>query len=216
MTLSITRTFTAEDARKAKRLKRVWEAKKKEINLTQVQIAEKLDITQGMFSQMLNGHVAIPKFLLLRISKILKVPAEEIDPEIREALTPEFDLEGSVEVTYPVMFTTTGDKPSTGKHTAMKRNKVSHGYAVEVTNEDYAPFIKIGSVIIIDPLTSIDKDDNVFVRTIDNKSFLARFVCEDNGVAYFGELTGEESNMNLPVDSILAIHYIDSIELPQK
>jgi transcriptional regulator with XRE-family HTH domain len=60
--------------------KRLWKARRQELDITQKTAADQLGMTQGAFSQYLNGHTEINEKAVLKIAKFLGVPPVEIDP----------------------------------------------------------------------------------------------------------------------------------------
>ena len=73
---------TREALRVKKQLnfKRLWKARRQELDITQKTAADRLGMTQGAFSQYLNGHTEINEKAVLKIAKFLGVPPVEIDP----------------------------------------------------------------------------------------------------------------------------------------
>jgi transcriptional regulator with XRE-family HTH domain len=60
--------------------KRLWKARRQELDITQKTAADQLGMTQGAFSQYLNGHTEINEKAVLKIAKFLGVPPVDIDP----------------------------------------------------------------------------------------------------------------------------------------
>lgn len=60
--------------------KRLWKVRRQELDITQKTAADRLGMTQGAFSQYLNGHTEINEKAVLKIAKFLGVPPVEIDP----------------------------------------------------------------------------------------------------------------------------------------
>lgn len=69
---------------KTSNLKKVWNEKKRILDITQQTAAEQLGITQGAFSQYLNGHCPLNEKATMKIAKFLGVHPEVIDPNFRE------------------------------------------------------------------------------------------------------------------------------------
>jgi transcriptional regulator with XRE-family HTH domain len=63
-------------------LRKVWDQKKKELELTQVKVAEQLGIKQSSFNQYLNGIIPLNTNFVLKITDILKVEPGELAPEL--------------------------------------------------------------------------------------------------------------------------------------
>tara|TARA_R110000851_G_scaffold104028_6_gene221497 strand:- start:970 stop:1566 length:597 start_codon:yes stop_codon:yes gene_type:complete len=79
-------------------LQRIWNVRKKEMEITQVEAAKKLNWTQGAFSQYLNAITEMSPQTIIKLANFLDVDPEEIDPLIIESLpnilkkTVSFDL----------------------------------------------------------------------------------------------------------------------------
>lgn len=73
----------AEDA---KRLKAIYEAKKKALGVTQQSIADELDITQGAVGHYLNGRNPLNLQVALVFARLLDVSVEEFSPELAREL----------------------------------------------------------------------------------------------------------------------------------
>ena len=69
-----------------KNLQRIWNVRKKEMEITQVEAAKKLDWTQGAFSQYLNAITEMSPQTVIKIANFLDVNPQEIDPNIDSAL----------------------------------------------------------------------------------------------------------------------------------
>lgn len=67
-------------------LRKIWEQKKHQLELTQVEAAEKLGWTQGAFSQYLNGITELGPTATIKLANFLGVDPEEIDPAIQDEL----------------------------------------------------------------------------------------------------------------------------------
>ena len=84
----------------AENFRRIWNQKKRELNLTQTQAAEKLGWTQGAFSQYLNNLTDLGPATVLKLANFLGVPPTDIDPTLKEILPKK--------VEYPIRQTATG------------------------------------------------------------------------------------------------------------
>jgi len=74
--------------------KRIWNIRKREMEITQVEAAEKLNWTQGAFSQYLNNITEMSPQTIIKLANFLDVAPSEIDPDIDKSLPDVF--------TYPV------------------------------------------------------------------------------------------------------------------
>jgi len=80
------RTITHRDQQKADRLRRIWELKKRDLELTQVKASKQLGITQASFSQYLNCVIALNTDMTLKMAELLKVDAGDIDPKLKQQI----------------------------------------------------------------------------------------------------------------------------------
>lgn len=67
-------------------LRRIWDIKKREMDITQVEAAAKLDWTQGAFSQYLNDITEMSPQTIIKLANFLEVPPSDIDPNIDSSL----------------------------------------------------------------------------------------------------------------------------------
>ncbi|OJT40956.1 LexA family protein [Serratia plymuthica] len=76
------KVLTAEQLNDAKRLKALYESKKKELGITQQHIADALDVTQGAVGHYLNGRNALNLAVAAEFAKILQVSIADFSPSI--------------------------------------------------------------------------------------------------------------------------------------
>lgn len=82
------RSLTKEEVQEAARLKRVWDSKKLELQLTQAKAAKALGFTsQAAISQYLNAKVPLPATVVARFAKLLQVPVSEISVRVSDMLS---------------------------------------------------------------------------------------------------------------------------------
>ena len=67
-------------------LRKIWDKKKREMEITQIEAADKLGWTQGAFSQYLNGITELGPTATIKLANFLSVDPEEIDPAIHDNL----------------------------------------------------------------------------------------------------------------------------------
>jgi len=67
-------------------LRKIWDLKKHEMQITQVQAAETLGWTQGAFSQYLNAITELNPSAVIKLANFLGVDPVEIDPDIDRVL----------------------------------------------------------------------------------------------------------------------------------
>lgn len=99
--------ITPTQAEDAKRLKAIYEAKKKVLGVTQQSIADELDITQGAVGHYLNGRNPLNLPVASVFARLLKVSVEEFSP----ALAKEISEMGLASVNEPSVPYVTGYTP---------------------------------------------------------------------------------------------------------
>jgi transcriptional regulator with XRE-family HTH domain len=84
------RELTPEEQRAAERLRKIWERKKRNLNLTQesAAIACGWESGQSAMSQYLGGFVPLNVEAVLKLAKVLQVHPTEIMPEVADLLPP--------------------------------------------------------------------------------------------------------------------------------
>ncbi|KGA24932.1 repressor [Pectobacterium brasiliense] len=76
------KTLTREQLEAARKLKALYQSKKKELNVTQYTIADELGISQGAVGHYLNGRIALNVPVASGFSRILQIPISEFSPEL--------------------------------------------------------------------------------------------------------------------------------------
>lgn len=71
---------------KALNFKRLWKQRARELDITQKTAAERLGMTQGAFSQYLNGHTEMNEKAVMKMAKFLNVRPEEIDKSFKNKI----------------------------------------------------------------------------------------------------------------------------------
>ncbi len=74
--------LTPEQLEDAKRLKALYESKKKQLKVTQYTIADELEVSQGAVGHYLNGRIALNVPMVTEFARILQVDASEISPSL--------------------------------------------------------------------------------------------------------------------------------------
>ena len=158
------RSISSDSSDMSRRITNVWRASKDKsgIDLTQQKAAVQLGVTQPMFSQMLNGTVAINPMMVLSVASLLRCDLGALvegltEYKILHALSPTTSIE------IPVSLTLSG-KPISGKVTKIMTHTISEAFAVEIDTDEYAPRYNNGEYAIIDPLTSWEVGNQVLIR----------------------------------------------------
>jgi len=104
--------LTTEQLEDAKRLKALYESKKKQLNVTQYTIADDIGISQGAVGHYMNGRIALNVPMVTAFARILQVQASDISPSLarevsRYASTVDANVSGfrpyTLGVKYPVI-----------------------------------------------------------------------------------------------------------------
>lgn len=85
--MKLEKKLTTEQLEDCYRLKALYELKKKELNLTQQQIADELDISQGAVGHYLNGRNALNLQIASVFAKKLQVSISEFSPSLAKEIT---------------------------------------------------------------------------------------------------------------------------------
>lgn len=84
--MKTTKLLTTEQLEDAKRLKALYESKKKTLGITQQHIADEMNITQSAVGHYLNGRNALNISSAMMFSKVLDVDVEEFSPRLAKEL----------------------------------------------------------------------------------------------------------------------------------
>ncbi|WP_075881496.1 XRE family transcriptional regulator [Vreelandella massiliensis] len=158
-----TRTITEEDKQNALRLKNLYNAKKKDLGLTQTSIGNELGMKQGAVAQYINGHIALNYEAVIRFAKILQVKPWEIDPTL-SVLNPVGEIK-TQEVALDVKQTLSGSgKPQTKSITIRYDGMPDQLYGFEADSDTYSPFLKQGDIAVIDRSLQPENGDDVLIE----------------------------------------------------
>lgn len=138
-----TKTLTPEQLEDAKRLKALYESKKKILGITQQHIADALDITQGAVGHYLNGRNALNLSAALTFSRLLQVPVSDFSPslakEVDGASVPVLDKN----VTYAGPYEPKGRYPMLSWVSAGQWEEAMEPYSISEINEWYESDVPI-------------------------------------------------------------------------
>lgn len=136
------REITQKDRLHARNLNKLWKIKSKELQVTQLDAAKHFGVTQSAISQYLNCIVALNTDAILKFADFLKVPPQEIAPDIKIGL-------------YRVSKRTINVIDTIGK-TMKNTNQINSAVtsefcaAVLITTDDFAPRIYPNEYIVVD------------------------------------------------------------------
>ncbi|EPF6612184.1 LexA family protein [Klebsiella aerogenes] len=95
------KSLTTEQLDDARRLKALYESKKKDLGITQYSIADELGITQGAVGHYLNGRNALNVEVASGFARILQVPISEFSPSIASKVAEQAEsLKGEANVRF--------------------------------------------------------------------------------------------------------------------
>lgn len=138
-----TKTLTPEQLEDAKRLKALYESKKKSLGITQQNIADALDITQGAVGHYLNGRNALNLSAALTFSRLLQVPVSDFSPslakEVDGASAPALDKN----VTFAGPYEPKGRYPMLSWVSAGQWEEAMEPYSISEINEWYESDVPI-------------------------------------------------------------------------
>ena len=201
------RIITDADRDAAKRLRAIWEAKKQELKLTQVTVADEIGTSQSAISQYLNGTIALNTDAVLVFAKLLQCEPKDIRPVLGRKLR----IKQIYKRRIPVMRSSTGailNKHIDAKYIGETSDQV---YAVLIDEQSYHPRIKQGEYVVVDPAADITPGDEVLIETIDSEYIIKTYVREvAQGYAVENILT--EYSSVIAHDDIVAIHPIIAVQ----
>lgn len=173
------RVITKSDLENAQRLKAIYNAKKRTLELTQTILAAKLGMKQGAVAQYINGHIALNYNATIAFAKILQVDPWDIDPTLNVLSNRGADAEREVAV--DVVSTLSGSgKPKQNSITIRYSGMIEHLLGFEADSNDYAPFLKQEDVIVVDRTLQPEVGDDVVV-------------CYASGAKIVGELIDQSA-----------------------
>ncbi len=202
---------TDKDIQIAERLRRIWDAKRAQLSLSQEKAAEILGFkTQGAVSQFLNAKVPLNTENTLKFAALLEVPAEEINPALtdllrsvrRHSLDSDHKLHENF-YKYP-LFTTiqaglfTSEERSFSRSDAVSwipttRKASEDAFWLEVSGHSMtapqgaSPSFPEGILILIDPKESATPGDFCVAR-MDGDEFTFKRLIKEGGEIYLQPL----------------------------
>lgn len=158
------RVITNDDIRTSKRLSKLWESKRKDLELTQTNVADTLGMTQSAISHQLHARMALTTDLVLAWAKVLHTDPADIDPMVGKKIAI-IKNEPRAAIRIYILGTTANGKPT---QTSVETFSAPHlgCYGIEVDQPIGAEFSK-GDVLIIDPAKSPRKGSRVLVKLTD-------------------------------------------------
>lgn len=217
--------LTAADLETARRLRKIWNAKKGVLGLTQAKAGERLGVSQGMVGHYINARKSIPLKQLFRLAKLLQVDPEQLRPGIRQ----EFGLKekgtreekgdydgGNTEPGPDIR----GEHPVISWVQAGDPSIVADPFPPGVSEEWYPcpvpcsektfvlrvkgpsmePEYQEGDLIFVDPEEEPAHNKDVVVRFEDSQEATFKRLVVDNGKYYLKAINPEWPKRYIPID----------------
>lgn len=158
------RVITNNDIKTSQRLSKLWEKKRKVLELTQNDVADSLGITQSAISHQLHARMALTTDLVLAWAKVLQADPADIDPNVGKKIAI-IKNEPRTAIRIYILGTTAQGKPT---QTSVETFSAPHlgCYGIEVT-EPIGDEFSVGDVLIIDPAKSPRKGSRVLIKLTD-------------------------------------------------
>lgn len=132
-----TKTLTPAQLEDATRLKALYESKKKSLGITQQDIADALDITQGAVGHYLNGRNALNLSSALTFSRFLQVPVSDFSPGLAKEMELATPSQLDTNVTYDGPYEPKGRYPMLSWVSAGQWEEALEPYSISEINEWY-------------------------------------------------------------------------------
>ena len=168
------RDLTADERKFTDYVKRIWDSKRRDLDLTQTTAADKLGIKQGAINQLLNGKIPITATRAVEFSVLLNEPLFKQHPILKKQLNTigRFTIQ---EVTIPVMFAL--NRKTKAKIDILLPDTASVScYAVQVDTDDLSPYAEAGAFLIVDPFTDLTENAKVFINTLEGENYVGKLL----------------------------------------
>lgn len=202
--------ITAEQIEDAKRLKAIYNAKKRELKLSQDSIADALGIGQSAVASLMNGVNALNHTNAAVIAKLLQVGVEEFSPKLAKEIAEMYSSIGQQahipqqkKISYPLLttvqagaFTAIAESYSAQDAkcwiTATKQAS-AHSFWLEVEGDSMtapagsSPSFPEGMLILVDPDCDVKPNDFCVARANGNE-FTFKKLIRDGGICFLKPL----------------------------
>lgn len=180
--------LTTQQQEDARRLKSIYEAKKRKLGLSQVSIAEDLGKSQSAIAHWLNGKLPLNAKAVAAFARILQVKAADISPSIAREFTEQAATISSAmtaeDYARRVMVVESVNTDENGAITSSVGldgwltidDGNAQAFALEVKGNGLWPRIKSGEFIVIEKGTKIQAGDDVYI-VLKNKQRLLKTLC---------------------------------------
>lgn len=218
--------LTSEQIADAERLKSIYEAKKKSLDLTMQRIADEMDISLSALGHYFYGRNSLNTKAVSALAKLLQVDVSDISPSLDKELRQqsqslqlsltETQLQERVPVRLKVI--TDDGKVCTeplGGYLRLDNAQLS-SFGVQIIGTKLWPRVKSGEFLVVEPGRTCQPGDDVYVLLHDESQPLITMLMLDSGAGYtVSDYTSNRPSM-LYKDNIRAIYPISAIVSPER
>lgn len=213
--------LTSEQIADAERLKGIYEAKKKSLDLTMQKIADEMDISLSALGHYFYGRNSLNTKAVSALAKLLQVDVSDISPSLDKELRQQsqslqLSLSGSqLQERVPVRLKVITDdgKVSTeplGGYLRLDNTHLS-AFGVQIIGTKLWPRVKSGEFLVVEPGRVCQPGDDVYVLFKEESQPLITMLMLDSGSGYtVSDYTSNRPSM-LYKDNIRAIYPISAI-----
>ncbi|MCO7512366.1 helix-turn-helix domain-containing protein [Serratia fonticola] len=218
--------LTPEQKEDCRKLKAIFEAKKKHLGISQESIAHEIGITQGAVSQVFNGRNAITLKHAEAFSRILEVPVDEFSASLAAEInrlaqnvsSDTFEYAGKLKL---------GQTPVTGAAIlgvdGMIEIMESHSgwlnihstdpkaYVIQIRGDSLWPRIKSGEFLVIEPTTTPEPGDEVLVTTVNGHQAIKQILYKKINEYQFISINQDGRPSTYSTEEIESVQFIAAI-----
>ena len=218
--------LTTEQLDDARRLKALYESKKKALSVTQYTIADELGISQGAVGHYLNGRIALNPPMASGFARILQVSIADFSPSIAAIISGQASTVGENTVEYvgkvrPGLVPVVGDAVL-GVDGMIDMVEYRGGwlkiysedpnaYGLRVKGDSMWPRIQSGEFVLIEPGTKIHPGDEVFARTTDGHNMIKVLNFTREGDYQFTSVNQDHRPITIEKHLIEKVEYVAGI-----
>lgn len=220
------KSLTTEQLEDARRLKALYESKKKKLGITQYTIGDELDITQGAVGHYLNGRNALNVEIASKFASLLEVSISDFSPSLAAIVADQARnlshdsieyagkvRDGFVPVVGEAVLGVDGSVDMAEIQAGWLRiySQDKDAYGLKVKGDSMWPRIKSGEYVVIEPNTPIHPGDEVFVRTKDGHNMIKVMNKTRDGDYQFSSINDDHRPITLPPGSVEKMHFVSAI-----
>jgi phage repressor protein C with HTH and peptisase S24 domain len=218
--------LTAEQLDDAKRLKAIFEAKKKELGYSQESLGHVLGIGQSAVASFLNGVNPLNVSNAAAFAKELKVTVQDFSPDLAKEIADiaqaigknEFEYAGTVKdglvpVVGEAVLGVDGSVDMIEFRAGWLRiySADKDAYGLKVKGDSMWPRIQSGEYVVIEPNTPVHPSDEVFVRTVDGHNMIKIMNKTRDGNYQFSSVNSEHRPITLAASQVEKMHFVSAI-----